>query len=108
MSKQRSAWALPYGYWQCRSGRLVLFNRRYKPILERQGRGKKLTVLPANVNERVQDIEREFWFYRDGTSPTNNRTTRKKIREALADFVEGRPLSQHVVSSLDHESGSSS
>lgn len=50
---------LPYGQWIDRTGRTVLFNRRYKPIWERLADG---TVRAADPGEWVDWIA-QSWFY---------------------------------------------
>ena len=56
---------VPYGKWTCADGREVLFNRGYRPILERYpGRGAKA----ARSGEWVEFVD-QVWFFDDYTSP---------------------------------------
>jgi hypothetical protein len=60
---------LPYGKWTCADGRQVLFNRAYRPIWERSpGQPAK----PADVEEWVEELVREEWFYNDGCRPCDS------------------------------------
>ncbi len=45
---------LVYGYWETKTGRIVAFNRRYRPMFEKD-RGDE-DWRPANENERIADI----------------------------------------------------
>jgi hypothetical protein len=55
---------LPYGCWHCSGGREVLFDRRYAAICERSpGVEPRLCV----GDEWISGIDRQEWFYDDGT-----------------------------------------
>jgi hypothetical protein len=54
----------PYGKWTCADGREVLFNRFYKPILQRMPGS---SPEDADPTERVLWIKQE-WFYDDRTA----------------------------------------
>lgn len=61
--RRRIRWCLmPYGKWTCADGREVLFNRRYRLILQRVN-GK---VSDADPGEWVSYIATDY-FYGDGT-----------------------------------------
>jgi hypothetical protein len=66
---------LPYGKWTCKDGREVLFNRFYKPLLQRTDES---TAEPADPNEWVADIDKQEWFYVDDTPE------REKRKSAIA------------------------
>jgi hypothetical protein len=55
----------PYGKWTCADGREVLFNRGYKPILQRR---PGLPAQSADPMEFVSYVEQEF-FFDDYTAP---------------------------------------
>jgi hypothetical protein len=68
-------WAmLPYGIWECADGRKVAFNRRYRPIWQRDPAG---TVSAADPSEFVVWCN-EYHFYDDGT--------RGKAQRAISAF----------------------
>ncbi len=69
---------LPYGFWTCKDGRKVLFNRGYRPLLQRIGNA----VTPADPEERV-DFEKQEWFYTDANPPWHSKPTFKKCMEIL-------------------------
>jgi hypothetical protein len=76
---------LPYGKWTCVDGREVLFNREYRPILQRRPNGP---VEVANPSERVR-FNQQIWFYQDeelGGRSTRGPSKRllKRINDALA------------------------
>ncbi len=56
--------SLPYGVWTCADGRQVLFNRGYKPLLQRKGG----VVLKADQEEWVSFVDQK-WFYTDANPP---------------------------------------
>jgi hypothetical protein len=56
--------ALPYGQWTCADGRRVLFNRRYRPILERLPDGQVRAM-----NYQWVTFIRQTWFYNEQTEP---------------------------------------
>jgi len=78
---------LPYGFWQCTDGREVLFNRRYKPIYERQSG----IATPARRDEWVK-YKQQHYFYDDGCIPTNAR-----LKRILAAFQRGDDLQRWVL-----------
>jgi|SRR5271157_1427380 len=69
---------IPYGKWTCASGREVIFNRRYRPILERQPSGPST---PADACEWVPWVTQDY-FFNDGNSPWHHDPSRR--RETLA------------------------
>jgi hypothetical protein len=54
---------LPYGWWSSKDGRMIFFNRRYKPIFQ-IGPGAELSA--ADPNEWVS-YTNQYYFYNDGT-----------------------------------------
>jgi hypothetical protein len=56
---------LPYGKWTCKSGREVIFNREYQPILQRING----TLSYADRNEWVPDIVSAEYYYNDCSPP---------------------------------------
>ena len=57
-------WCMPYGLWRTADHREILFDRRYKPLVERRpDRGPEL----ASPDEWIEDIVHQEWFYNDGT-----------------------------------------
>jgi hypothetical protein len=69
---------IPYGKWTCADGREVLFNRRYRPILERKLDG---SIGLADPGEWVPR-ESQDYFFNDGNSPWHYDSRRR--RETLA------------------------
>ena len=70
--------AVPYGLWITESGREVLFNRSYWPILERrQGEPAK----PARPSEWVEGIVQSDYFFDDWPAPwcSTNLTCRASL-----------------------------
>ena len=57
---ERTAPLMPYGAWQCADGREVLFNRGYRPILERRPGADSI---PADPDEWIEEIVTSVWFY---------------------------------------------
>ena len=57
-------WSMPYGLWRTAGGREILFDRRYKPLVERHSTGSPSLASPI---EWVTDIVHQEWFYDDGT-----------------------------------------
>lgn len=62
---------LPYGLWVCENGREVLFDRSYRPLLERSA--SDATVELANGDEWIKGIKNTAWFYSDGTPEPEKR-----------------------------------
>jgi len=67
---------LPYGAWVCFDGREVLFDRQYKPLLERPACGAPAVL--ADGDEWVKEIKSQSWFYSD------EGPERKKREKAIA------------------------
>jgi hypothetical protein len=57
-------WRLPYGLWVCSDGREVLFDRAYRPCVERQSTGEAKL---ADPNEWVEHRISQEHFYTDAT-----------------------------------------
>lgn len=70
-------WLLPYGCWTCADGREILFNRRYRPIVQRCPGGP---VELADPCEWVTGIVRQMWFY---TGPHPEAECRERAVAAL-------------------------
>lgn len=62
---------LPYGMWSCESGRVVLFNRFYEPIIHKLG--SDCTWVPADASEWVTEAGDQVWFYGDEDSEAQKR-----------------------------------
>lgn len=56
---------LPYGIWTCESGRQVVFNREYQPILQCENG----VYSYANQSEWVKDMVKTEYLYHDGNNP---------------------------------------
>ena len=52
----------PYGVWSCADGRQVMFNRRYRPMFERDN--PDAPAHPADPTERVIFVN-QIWLYAD-------------------------------------------
>ena len=72
---------LPYGKWICSGGREVLFNRNYKPLLERNGNCLSF----ANPNETIKNIN-EIFYYDDGCPPYENKESLRRCADILIEF----------------------
>jgi hypothetical protein len=72
---------LPYGVWSCGDGREVLFNRWYKPILQRKGG----VVSDADPEERMPR-DGQKWFYTDANPPWHSKKTRTLCESILAEW----------------------
>lgn len=85
---ERMMTTLPYGLWLCRDGRVVLFNRRYQPIWQRDPQGR---VSRADPDEWVKHICGQNWFYGQVgvPSPWRSRKTQKVCERVLMDFGVG-------------------
>lgn len=59
-----AAW--PYGVFICASGREVMFNRRYKPMWQRDS--AEAPARPADPAEWVAGIVEQHWYYSAATA----------------------------------------
>jgi hypothetical protein len=57
---------MAYGKWTTKDGREVVYNRRYRPIWERQSPNHPW--VKANLGEWVDDIVAHEYYYNDGHS----------------------------------------
>lgn len=73
---------LPYGFWRCSSGRVVIFDRHYCPLWQRRRGG---IVRRADPTEFVEGVVEQVWFYHDGTPAKG---LRQRLEQILADFRE--------------------
>ena len=75
---------VPYGKWTCADGREVLFNRGYRPILERY---PGQAAHAARPGEWVK-FKEQMWFFDDYTSPIrrSNARTIARLNAVLADW----------------------
>ncbi len=73
---------LPYGEWTCGDGRVVLFNRDYKPIWQRR---PGCPADPGDPDERV-DYEDQVWFYNRCPPPWLSKPTKHRLTKYLAKF----------------------
>lgn len=74
---------LPYGIWECKGKREVLFNRGYTPIWNRFNDGE---ALRCNPKEWVNDIINQSWFYDDTNSPWYNQKTYARCLNILKSW----------------------
>lgn len=81
--KRRTPGRIPYGVWTCPDGREVLFDRQYRPMLQRQD-GDPAT--PADPDEWVQSIASERWLW---TSATPRREREAAASAILAEWGAG-------------------
>jgi hypothetical protein len=84
---------LPYGQWTCPDGRVVLFNRGYRPIWERLADG---TVRPADGTECVRFSQQE-WFYTDRHSEAESR---KRAAAVVTNWCLPVPTNAEAASCL--------
>lgn len=83
---------LPYGLWTCADGREVLFNRGYRPIWSRVGKG---AVQPCAF-EWVR-FKTQGWFFDDGNPPWRNPATLSKCERILGKFITGERIDKELV-----------
>lgn len=74
-------WDLPYGAYIA-SDRIVLFNRAYRPIIERRADG---TVVRSDPNEWIKH-DFQINFYDDLCVPRQNKHTKRVIERILEKF----------------------
>jgi hypothetical protein len=84
---------LPYGAYLCADGRIVLFDRDYRPMFERVGS----ETTEAHPGEWVRTVVENMWFYDDYATPRTSRAIAKKCRAVLADFRAGKALDSYVI-----------
>ncbi len=77
---------LPYGYWRDASGRVVVFNRRYRALWQRLADG---TIERANSGEWIHFVEQR-WF--DWSNARYERAARGRLRQTLQEFFDGKDL----------------
>jgi hypothetical protein len=86
-------WLLPYGAYLTANSS-VYYDRRYRPIvrltfppldLSKGGAIGAPAITVCDPKERIEH-DSQMWFYKDGTSPTFNRETRKRL-EAIVESV---------------------
>lgn len=75
-------WRLPYGKWTTKSGREVIYDRAYRPLLERLPDG---TLREGNMHEWVRYIVKNDYTY--NLEPSEQ----KKITKAKAALAEWGP-----------------
>jgi hypothetical protein len=80
----------PYGVYYCDNER-VIFNMRYEPIVRIRSDG---AVSACDRGERIAFL-RQGWFYRDVSSPTHDRGTRKMIERIIDTIPELRAEIAH-------------
>ena len=80
--RSRSDWALnlPYGEWRTADGRVVLFNRHYRPLWELR---PDHSIAKADPNEWIA-WETQRWFYDDSVPEAGKRAA---AEAALARFA---------------------
>ena len=87
--------SVPYGVWVTSSGLEVLFNREYRPILERM---TSTGTVRVSVDRWVDDIVKQSWFSH-GIGPAN--ATDKELRNMLLAreaFINKRSVAEFIVS----------
>lgn len=57
-------WRMPYGKWVCESGREVIYDRAYRPLIEILPDG---ALKEGNINEFVSAVSDKIWVYDDST-----------------------------------------
>ena len=72
---------LPYGVWRTVDGREVMFDRKYRPMWQRQAGGR---ATPADPAEWVQRIAEQQWLWEDRT-PARARAA--AITAVVSDWV---------------------
>jgi len=82
---------LPYGFWRAASGRIVIFNRRYRPLWQRL---PDATIERADPSEWVSFVAQR-WF--DFTDARYEKTARERLRNILKDFFAGKDLTAHTI-----------
>ena len=82
---------LPYGYWRDATGRLVVFNRRYRPLWQRLPDG---TIERANPYEWIKFVEQRWFNYTDARYA---KTARDRLRKILQEFFAGGNLAAHTI-----------
>jgi len=70
----------PYGIWQCRDGREVLFNHRYEPMWQRM---PGVSATPADPTEHVKYTNQTYLY---GPGPTTMRQSKAAGRAALRSW----------------------
>lgn len=75
-------WRLPYGKWTTKSGREVIYDRAYRPLIERAPDG---TLREGNLHEWVRDIVKNDYTY--NLEPTE-KTKIAKAKTALTSWGE--------------------
>jgi hypothetical protein len=73
---------LPYGLYFTRDGRVVLYNRKYQPIMQLA----KGVVSRCEPTEWIEGICAQFCFYNDSTSPRINKQSLKLCESVLNAF----------------------
>ena len=82
---------LPYGLWTCADGREVLFNRGYRPIWSRVGKGPAQPCAFEWVRFRTQEH-----FFDDGNPPWCSPATLSKCERILGMFIAGERLTKEI------------
>lgn len=91
---------LPYGYWCDATGRLVVFNRRYRPLWQRLPNG---TIERANPYEWIKFVEQRWFNWGDARY---EKSARERLRQILRDFFAGKDLVAHtIVTEWDRDDG---
>jgi hypothetical protein len=81
---------LPYGFWRDVNNRIVVFNRRYRPLWQRLPDG---TIERAMPGEWIKFVEQR-WF--DFTNARYAKIARDRLRKILQDFFAGNDLAAHT------------
>lgn len=93
LSRYAVAAMRPYGMWTCADGREVIFNRRYRPILERRP-GQRVRAIAAH--QWVPWIS-QIWFYNEQTpEPVRRQRTNTVLMEWGLPLLPKRVPAQAV------------
>lgn len=97
---ERMCAELPYGYWRDANNRIVIFNRRYRPLWQRLPDGR---IERANPYEWIKFVEQRWFNYTDARYA---KTARDRLRTILQNFFAGGDLAARtIVTEWDRDDG---
>ena len=82
---------LPYGIWTCDNDRIVIFNREYQPILEKNGDVKS----HVDRNAWIENIVAAQYLYDDACSPIDYLT--KHLGQPLMSAADTRACKKSLL-----------
>jgi hypothetical protein len=95
---------VPYGRWVCADGREFLFNRQYRPILQR---APSQPVAATWFQGWVEGITREDWFWKDPNNPLVNDEALGSVDAVLVEWglpkLPPRPLGIRSLNYAPHD-----